>query len=126
MVRKEFTFRGKTLKELVALSEQEFSSLLCTRQRRTFRRGYTETAKKTLLKLRDAKKVKTHSREIIIMPWMVGKTVSVHKGNSFVDVILTEDMLGHRVGEFAFSKKKVAHGKAGLGASSGSSATTRK
>src|SRR3989338_4855156 len=118
MARKEFTFRGKTTEELSKLSEPEFAQLLCARQRRTLKRTYTDVAKKTLATLKKGKKTKTHSREVIILPWMVGKTIAVHKGNSFVDVFIAEDMLGHRIGEFAFTKKKVAHGKAGLGASS--------
>jgi small subunit ribosomal protein S19 len=126
MAKKEFMFRGKTLDEIASLSEAEFSKLITARERRTIKRGYNDTAKIAISKLKNKRTVKTHSREIIITPDMIGKSVSVHKGNGYTEITITEDMMGHRFGEFVMCNKKVTHGKAGLGATGGSKTETRK
>jgi len=127
MAKKEFLFRGKTTQELQDVDDTEFAKLIGTNERRTLSRGYNHNAKETVEKILNSnKKVKTHSREIVITPKMVGKTISVYTGKSFEDIIIQEEMMGHRLGEFAFSTKRVRHGKAGVGATSGSAATTRK
>jgi small subunit ribosomal protein S19 len=53
---------------------------------------------------------------------MVGWKIQVYKGNAFEPVEIVEEMLGHKLGEFALSRKKVAHNKAGAGATKGSAA----
>lgn len=54
--------------------------------------------------------IKTWARNSQISPDMVGFTFGVHNGKSFVDVLVTEDMVGHRLGEFSPTKKFVRHG----------------
>lgn len=119
-------FRGKTLDEVGSMSEAEFSKLISARERRTIKRGYNQTAKLSISKLKNKRTVKTHSREIVITPDMIGKSVNVHKGNGYTEINITEDMMGHRFGEFVMCSKKVVHGKAGLGATGGSKTETRK
>ncbi|MFA6397407.1 MAG: 30S ribosomal protein S19 [Candidatus Paceibacterota bacterium] len=54
--------------------------------------------------------IKTWSRACQISPEMVGFTFAVHNGKLFIDVLATEDMVGHRLGEFSATKKFLRHG----------------
>ena len=54
--------------------------------------------------------IKTWARASQISPDMVGFTFAVHTGKAFVDVVVTEEMVGHRLGEFAPTKKFLRHG----------------
>lgn len=54
--------------------------------------------------------VKTWSRGSQIAPEMVGFTFSVHNGKDFIDVLVSEEMVGHRLGEFSLTRKFVKHG----------------
>ncbi|MFA6088958.1 MAG: ribosomal protein S19 family protein [Candidatus Woesearchaeota archaeon] len=126
MAKKEFTYRGKTVADMQGLSETEFMKLITARERRTIKRGYNPSGKLTLLKIQKKKVAKTRSREVVITPNMIGKTISVHRGNSYTELSIFEDMIGHRLGEFVMCNKKVTHGKAGLGSTGGSKTETRK
>jgi small subunit ribosomal protein S19 len=123
---KEFTYRGYTLNQLQNLSMDEFINLLPSRQRRSFQRGLTPEQRVLLEKIREAKealrkgssvKVKTHVRDMIILPEMVGITIFVHNGREFVPVEIKPEMIGHYLGEFAITNKPVKHGTPGIGAS---------
>ncbi|RMF07220.1 30S ribosomal protein S19 [Candidatus Woesearchaeota archaeon] len=117
MARKEFTYRGKTLEELQGMSIAEFAELLPSRQRRTLKRGFDEAQKALLKKLRAGKKeVKTHSRDMIVLPEMVGKTIKVYNGKEFVAVMIQPEMIGHFLGEFSLTRKRGQHGSPGVGA----------
>jgi len=121
MAKKIFTYRGKTIEELKALSIEDFMKLLPSRQRRSFARGYTD-AQKVLLEnvLSGAKNIKTHCREFIIIPVMVGTTIGVHTGKTFEDLTIIEEMIGHRLGEFALTRKRTTHSSPGIGATKSS------
>jgi small subunit ribosomal protein S19 len=54
--------------------------------------------------------VKTWSRACVISPEMVGFTFGVHNGKDFINVFTTEEMVGHRLGEFSPTRKFVRHG----------------
>ena len=117
MAKKEFRYRGKSIDELKQLSIKQFAECLPARERRSLMRGLTDIQKKLLNDLKNGKKdVKTHCRDMIILPEMVGKMLKVHGGNSFVVVRIEEDMVGHRLGEFVLTRKKVAHSAPGIGA----------
>ncbi|HLD97003.1 MAG TPA: 30S ribosomal protein S19 [Candidatus Nanoarchaeia archaeon] len=122
MARKEFTYRGKTIAELNKLSLKEFAVLLPSRLRRTVRRGLSENNKKLLEDIRKHSNVKTHNRDMIIFPEMVGKTVKVYSGKEFVPVIIGPEMLGHYLGEFVLTRRKVVHHAPGIGATKSSGA----
>jgi len=119
-VAKVYKFRGKTQEELEAMSLEEFSGLLKSRQRRALRRGLPKQQKKLLEKIRKQKGkdklIRTHSREMIILPEMVGAKLGIHNGREFVMVVIDSSMLGHRLGEFSQTRKKVQHSAPGLGA----------
>lgn len=127
MAKKEFTFRGKTVDELKKLSLNELSRLLASRQRRTIKRGFTEQQKILLKKLRsNEKNIETHCRDMIILPEMVGAAIKVHQGKEFVQVIIEPEMIGHYLGEFALTRKRVAHSAPGIGATRSSASLSVK
>ncbi len=112
----EFTFRGKTMDELEEMNLNQFADLLNARGRRKIKRGLRENEKKILKNLKEKDTVRTHERNMIIVPEMVGKTVEVYNGQDFVPVEIKEKMLGHYLGEFAKTRKRVSHSAPGLGA----------
>ncbi|KKS08321.1 MAG: 30S ribosomal protein S19 [Candidatus Brennerbacteria bacterium RIFOXYC1_FULL_41_11] len=65
-----------------------------------------------VLKLEKSNKtaIKTWARDCTIIPEMVGFGFSVHNGKHFIDVFATEDMVGHRLGEFSPTRKFIKHG----------------
>lgn len=127
MAKKEFTFRGKTTEEMKKLSLNELAQLLTARQRRTLLRGFTEQQKILLKKLRAGEKnIETHCRDMIILPDMVGSTIKIHQGKVFVPVVIEPDMIGHCLGEFVLTRKKVAHSAPGIGATRSSASLSVK
>ncbi len=120
---KDFTFYGRTWEQVQKLSMDEFMKLIPSRQRRTLKHGYTDAQKIFMKNLTKGQaNLETHCRDIIILPSFVGKTIKIHNGKEFLPVIIEKDMLGHRLGEFAFSTKKVEHSAPGIGATRSSSA----
>jgi small subunit ribosomal protein S19 len=123
---KEFSYRGHSLQSLEGMSMDEFINLLPSRQRRSLQRGLTPEQRVLLEKLRVAKEqqkqgkdvnLKTHVRDLIILPEMVGAKIAVHNGKEFVAIEIKPDMIGHYLGEFAITNKPVRHGTPGIGAS---------
>ena len=126
--RKEFTYRGKTLEELKALDVREFAKHLKSRQRRTVLRQFQDIEKfvsRAKEKIAKEKKIKTHKRDVVIVPGLVGMKIQIYDGHGFIPIEITGEMLGHRLGEFAPTRKKVSHGAAGIGATKGSKAKTK-
>lgn len=120
MVKQQFTLRGKTMEELSKLSHEEFSKLLTSRERRHMKRGFTKRQRKLLLNIKNSKNkekpIRTHDRDMIILPEMVGYRLGIHNGKEYVPVIIVENMVGHRLGEFSQTRKKVTHSAPGFGA----------
>ncbi|MFH0954923.1 MAG: 30S ribosomal protein S19 [Candidatus Micrarchaeota archaeon] len=133
MAKKEFSFRGKSTDELSKLSLQEFAKLCRSRQRRSLGRGFDKTVLKQLdgaIAKKNAgnepKPVRTHRRNIVVIPKMIGLKFSIYKGNAFDTVDIKPEMLGHFLGEFSLTRKRMQHGKAGIGATRSSSAVTQR
>ena len=127
--RKEFTYRGKTLDELKKLDVREFSKYIKSGLRRTVLRQFQnieDFVSRAKNKINKNKPVKTHQRSLVIVPEMVGMKINVHDGRSFFPVIITGEMLGHRLGEFAITRSRVKHGKSGIGATKGSKFKAKK
>jgi small subunit ribosomal protein S19 len=61
--------------------------------------------------------IKTHLRDMIILPDMIGVTIKVHNGKEFVPVSIRPEMVGHYVGEYSITNKRVQHGAPGVGSS---------
>ncbi|MCX6656853.1 MAG: 30S ribosomal protein S19 [Candidatus Bathyarchaeota archaeon] len=116
---KNFQYRGRSVDDLKAMSMDEFINLLPSRMRRSLRRGLSNEQRIILERLRqdNGKPIKTHSRDMVVLPEMIGKTLLVHSGQEFVELRINEKMLGHYLGEFAITNKPVRHGKPGIGAS---------
>ena len=127
MAKKEFTFKGKTTGELQKLSLNELAQLLTARQRRTLKRGFTDQQKILLKKLRaNEKNIETHCRDMVILPEMIGKTIKVHQGKEFIPVVIEQDMIGHCLGEFVLTRRKVSHSAPGIGATRSSASLSVK
>jgi small subunit ribosomal protein S19 len=115
--KKEFTYRGHSLEELLALPMADIIELLPARARRTYIRGLNPEQESFIRRLRAASgPVKTHRREIPILPEFVGKTVRVYNGKEFSPVDIKPEMIGHYLGEFALTRKSVKHSGLGVGA----------
>ncbi|MFH1133147.1 MAG: 30S ribosomal protein S19 [Nanoarchaeota archaeon] len=123
MAIKIFTYRGRTLQQLLELNDKEFLQLLPSRQRRTMLREQSVKHQKLLQDIaKNKRNLETHCRDIVILPRMVGKTIKVHNGKTFMPVIIVEEMIGHVLGEFALTRSKVMHNAPGIGATRSSSA----
>jgi small subunit ribosomal protein S19 len=114
----KFVFVGKSLEEIEKMDLGEFSKLLKSRQRRSLKRGLTETQKKLLERIRKnpEKFHRTHCRDMVILPEMIGAKLGVHNGKEYVPLEIKPEMLGHRLGEFVLTRKKVTHSAPGFGA----------
>ncbi|WP_136688393.1 30S ribosomal protein S19 [Halorhabdus amylolytica] len=119
----EFTYRGHTLEELQEMSIEEVAELLPARQRRSIERGLSYEKEQLLEAAREAGEeetandpIRTHLRDMPILPEFVGITFAVHNGQSFERVKVEPEMLGHYLGEFQLTRTSVEHGQAGIGA----------
>lgn len=118
---KEFTYKGYNIDQLRKMGLDEFAKLLPARQRRSLKRGIKEQQKTLLEDLRKAGDaiVKTHVRNMIVLPEMVGKKISVYDGKDFNLVDVKPEMMGHYLGEFSLTRERVAHSGPGIGATRG-------
>ncbi len=123
--RKELIYRGKSLAELKTLDVREVAKYLPSRSRRTIMRNFDvieRFIKRCDKKIAQNKKIKTHLRDIVIVPKLVGLTIGVYNGRTFQDVPIVVEMIGHTLGEFALTRVKVNHGSAGIGSTKSSRA----
>ena len=122
MVR-EFLFRGLSKEELDNTSLEKLFQLFNSRQRRSLTRGITDGKRKLIEEMKSAKAgklktpIKTHLRDLIILPYMVDVTVNVFSGKEFVPLTIRTEMVGHYLGEYVITNKRVNHGAPGVGAS---------
>lgn len=123
---RKFSYRGVDLDQLLDLSTEELMKLLPCRVRRKFNRGLKRKPMALIKRLRKAKKeapalekpavVKTHLRDMIIVPEMIGSIIGVYQGKTFNQVEVKPEMIGHYLGEFSITYKPVKHGRPGIGA----------
>ncbi len=122
MSSKEFRYRGYTLEQLQSMTLDELAEVMPARIRRTLKRGLSPENKKLLEKIRKYrskgidKVIRTHRRDMPVLPEMVGAKVAVHNGKEFVEITIVPEMIGHYLGEFAMTNRIVRHGKPGKGA----------
>ncbi|WP_129112955.1 30S ribosomal protein S19 [Halegenticoccus tardaugens] len=119
----EFTYRGHTLDELQDMELDEVAELLPARQRRTIKRGLTVEHEKLLEKIEGKTEeetandpVRTHLRDMPVLPSFVDLTFAVYTGQEFERVKVQPEMIGHYLGEFQLTRTSVEHGQAGIGA----------
>ena len=115
MAKKIFKYRGKTLEELQSLSITQLANLFTSRVRRTIKRGFSASQKKFLKKVETKNNVKTHFRNIPIIPSMVGKVIKVYNGKTFVEINIIPEMIGHYLGEYSLTRKRTGHNVPGVG-----------
>jgi small subunit ribosomal protein S15e len=123
---RKFTFRGVDLEQLLDLPTDKLVDLFHARARRRFQRGLKRKPLALIKKLRKAKKeaapgekpepVRTHLRNMIIVPEMIGSMIGVYNGKTFNQVEIKPEMTGMYLGEFSISYKPVRHGRPGIGA----------
>ena len=121
-----FTYRGVELDQLLDMNNEDLMKILHCRARRRLSRGLKRKPMALIKRLRKAKKetapqekpqaVKTHLRDMIIVPEMVGSVVGVHQGKTFNSIEIKSEMIGHYLGEFSITYKPVKHGRPGIGA----------
>ncbi len=134
---KVFEYRGVAMAELEKMPIDKLRGLLGARQRRSLKRGVTDGKRKVIARMRAARaaaaqggdggqgataaapppRIRTHLRDLIILPFMVGTTVHVYNGKEFKEVEIKAEMIGHYVGEYSLSGRRVSHGAPGVGAS---------
>ncbi len=120
---KEFLYRGIPKEELESLSLEKLFQIFNSRQRRSLTRGITDGKRKLIEEIKSAKAgklknpIKTHLRDLIVLPYMVDITVNVFSGKEFRPVLIKTEMIGHYLGEYVITNKKVSHGAPGVGAS---------
>lgn len=127
--KKEFTYRGMKIEELQKLDVREFAKYVDSRQRRTILRNFQaieDFLNRYKPKSDQGKKVKTHKRDLVVVPGMIGMNIQVYNGHNFVPVLITGEMLGHKLGEFSPTRAKIKHGSAGVGATKGSKHKSKK
>jgi len=125
----DFKYRGR---DPESLTIEDFTKLTTSRIRRTILRGFTHPQIKLLEKCRKYKEkglfdkmIKTHCRDMPILPEMIGLTIGVYNGKEFVPVKIKPEMLDHYLGEFSPTRKQVQHGGPGVGASRSSKGQAR-
>ncbi len=127
--RREFTYRGKTIDDFKKIDVREFSKHIKSKPRRAVLRQFQKIEdfiSRAKTKASKNKPIKTHQRDLVIVPEMVGMKIGIHDGRNFVSVPIAGEMLGHRLGEFAATRGKVKHSKAGIGATKGSKFKAKK
>lgn len=117
--QKEFLYRGYSIEELVAMPQEEQLSLMPSRARRFFGRQFDHDTQVFWEKVQAAgegDELRTHLRDFPITPHFVGKMIHIHNGKEFQKVGITAEMIGHKLGEFAATRKSVKHTGPGVGA----------
>jgi len=118
---KEFMYHGLSKEELSNIPNEKLLKLFTARIRRSLTRGTMSDDKKKLMEeMKDKNNknpIKTHLRDVIILPYMVGVTVHIFSGKEFVPTTITLQMVGHYLGEYVITNKRVNHGAPGVGAS---------
>tara|TARA_Y100001947_G_scaffold102735_1_gene87857 strand:- start:131 stop:517 length:387 start_codon:yes stop_codon:yes gene_type:complete len=117
---KEFMYHGLSKEELANIPNEKLFKLFTARARRSFTRGINDDKRKLMEEMKDKNNknpIKTHLRDVIILPYMVGVTVHIFSGKEFVPITITLQMVGHYLGEYVITNKRVNHGAPGVGAS---------
>ena len=119
----EFTYRGHTIEELQEMDREAVAELLPARLGRTIERGLSaeheqliEAAKESGTEETANDPIRTHLRDMPVLPEFVDLTFEVHNGQGFERVEIQPEMIGHYLGEFQLTRTSVEHGQAGIGA----------
>ncbi|XP_075410114.1 small ribosomal subunit protein uS19-like [Tenrec ecaudatus] len=115
---RKFNYRGVDLGQLLGMSYEQLMQLYSARQRRRLSHGLwrkqLRKATKEAPPMEKPEVVKTHLRDMIILPEMVGSMVGVYNGKTFNQVEMKPEMIGHYLGEFSITYKPVKHCRPGI------------
>lgn len=120
---KKFDYRGIHISELESIPMEKLFQLFTARQRRSLTRGITDEKRKLIEDIKAAKAnknknpIRTHLRDLIVLPYMVGVTINIFSGKEFVPITIVPEMIGRYLGEFVITNKRVQHGAPGVGSS---------
>jgi small subunit ribosomal protein S19 len=116
--KKEFTYKGFTLEELQKMSLNEVLDILPSRARRSYKRGLSPIQQTFVDRLMKGDKptLRTHRRNVVILPSFVGKKVAVYSGKEWKTVEIKAEMIGHYLGEFSMTRTFGKHSGPGVGA----------
>jgi small subunit ribosomal protein S19 len=119
---REIKIKGRDAEQLKDISMDEFYRIIPSNQRRSLKRGLTQRQKNLLKEIKEKpeKFHKTHERDLVIMPEMIGANLGIHNGKEFTRVTIKAEMIGHRLGEFSLTRKRIKHSDPGAGATRGS------
>lgn len=127
--KKEFKYKGMNIEELKKFDVREFAKFVNSRNRRSILRNFQKIEdfiSRANTKESKGKKIKTHHRDLVFVPQMVGMKIAIYNGKEFIPVEVTGEMLGHKFGEMAPSRNRVKHGSAGVGATKGTKSKSKK
>ena len=124
---REFKYKGYSGEQIQRVSIETLMPLLNSRQRRSLDRRLSTYMTDEKRKFRGELKLsregkltnplKTHLRDMIILPDMIGLSVLVHNGKEFIPFTIRPEMVGHYLGEYSITNKRVQHGSPGVGSS---------
>ncbi|KAM9876155.1 40s ribosomal protein s15 [Verticillium dahliae] len=110
---RKFSYRGIDLEALLDLDSEQLRDVVHARARRRINRGLKRRPMGLIKKLRKAKQeakpnekpdlVKTHLRDMIVVPEMIGSVIGIYSGKEFNQVEIKPEMVGHYLGEFSIS-----------------------
>ncbi len=132
MVERKVFYRGLDVEEVKKMKIEDYVKLLPARMRRTYKRGVVQRYEPLVKKIRAAKEgkrkkpIKTHARDMITIPEMIGLTIHVYDGKQYVPIEITDEMLGKYLGELTMTRRKVQHSAPGIGATKSSTAQASK
>ncbi len=117
--KREFTLKGHTLAQLREMPLEELAKFLTARARRSIRRGFNEEQRRFLDRIATTpaeEPLKTHCRDVLILPGHVGRRVAIHNGKEFKEIEVRPEMIGHYYGEFSLTRRFEKHSGPGVGA----------
>jgi small subunit ribosomal protein S19 len=118
-------FRGLTPSELAARDMKDYVNMVTSRERRSIKRNGLEYRKLVAsvdarIAAKSTKPIRTTIREAVILPRWIGLKFEVHNGKEWKPVFITANMLGHRLGQYSHTTKRVIHSDPGIRATRGS------
>ncbi len=124
-------YKGKLPNELIGISAAEYTKMIKSRQRRWLKRNSLQLRKlneivESRISSSSKKPIKTRSREALIMPSWIGLSFDIYNGKEYQHIEVAPNMLGHRLGEFVYSTKRVQHSAPGIKATRGSKFLSQK
>lgn len=124
---KELLWQGLTEEQVKKMDLKEFMELVNARHRRSLKRGLTEAQKALMGRIEAGdNNIKTHCRDMVIIPIMIGKNFRIYNGKDYVSITITLEMVGHYLGEFSHTRKMVTHSSAGIGATRSSKSVSAR